>query len=119
MASSYGALRPRNRFGAWLSVILTESGRDDVVGHERNQPSYLYAISGSGAELWRYQLPLTGTGNESADRVQIGDVTGDGKNEVIVGDAASTLFVFDNKRDGLVYTRRAFLHQFDCVGRRG
>jgi hypothetical protein len=73
-------------------------GRDDVAAYEYESPHYLYAIGASGAELWRRPLPVTGTGNEIADHIRIGDVTGDGRNEIIVGVSGyAGVFVFDNQ----------------------
>jgi hypothetical protein len=72
-------------------------GRDDVAAYEYQSPNYLYAIGASGAELWRRRLAVTGSGNEFADHIRIGDVTGDGRNEVIVGVAGyGGVFVFDS-----------------------
>jgi hypothetical protein len=73
-------------------------GHDDVAAYGGFQPSNLYAISGSGAEFWRYPLP-------AGANVQIGDVTGDGRNEVIAA-STSTLFVFDS--EGSVLFTRTF-----------
>lgn len=77
---------------------INGDGKNDVAGYEAQQPSFLYAIDNRGEELWSYQLPITGSGNEFSDHVKIGNVLGDGKNEVIVGaDASSTLYIFDSQ----------------------
>lgn len=77
---------------------INGDGKNDVAGYEAQQPSFLYAIDNLGEKLWTYQLPITGSGNEFSDHVKIGNVLGDGKNEVIVGaDASSTLYIFDGQ----------------------
>lgn len=77
---------------------INGDGKNDVAGYEAQQPSFLYAIDNRGEEIWSYQLPITGSGNEFSDHVKIGNVLGDGKNETIVGaDASSTLYIFDNQ----------------------
>jgi hypothetical protein len=76
-------------------------GVNDVAGYESQLPSFLYAIKSDGTLLWKYQLPKTGTGIESSDHVKIADVTGDGRNEVIVGaPGASAVYIFN--KDGVV-----------------
>lgn len=77
---------------------INGDGKNDVAGYEAQQPSFLYAIDNLGEKLWSYQLPITGSGNQFSDHVKIGNVLGDGKNEVIVGaDASSTLYIFDSQ----------------------
>lgn len=76
-------------------------GINDVAGYESQLPSFLYAIKNDGTLLWKFQLPRTGSGNEVGDHVKIADVTGDGRNEVIVGaPGASAVYVFN--KDGVV-----------------
>lgn len=72
-------------------------GINDVVGYESQLPSFLYAIKGNGTLLWKYQLPITGSGNDLGDHIKIADVTGDNMNEVIVGaDASSVVYIFNS-----------------------
>jgi hypothetical protein len=86
--------------GVWRVAIgdIDGDGKNDVAGIEPQSPFFLYAIDGSGTQLWNYQLPTTGSGFEWADQIKIGHVTGDRKNDVVVGtNVSGRLLIFDSQ----------------------
>ena len=92
--------------GVWNVAIgdIDGDGINDVAGYDNQLPSFLYAIKNDGTLLWKAQLPITGSGNEIGDHVKIADVTGDGRNEVIVGPPGSSIVSIFNKEGVFLYS---------------
>lgn len=93
--------RFETQYGVWNIAIgdIDGDGINDVAGYEAQLPSFLYAIKNDGTLLWKVQLPKTGSGNEVSDHLKIADVTGDGRNEIIVGPPGASAVTILN-RDG-------------------
>jgi len=64
---------------------ITGDGLADVVGMLAQSPSIVYAFDHAGQSLWEYTLPVTGSGNQVSEHIQIADIDDDGSNEIVVG----------------------------------
>ena len=76
------------RFSDGLAVgDLNRDGSVEIVAQERaNTASSVVMISNNGAELWRVPLP-----DQSYCAITLADVTGDGIQEILVGDRAAKI----------------------------
>jgi FG-GAP-like repeat len=109
-----GLVVGRGGWQVFLSIVgvgdLNDDGTDDLIAQKTNGDLMLYRGTGSGTNLFAASQNRIGTSFRGSLLTSIGDLTGDGRTELLYRDAAGLVWRYDSKAGTLpIGTRSSYI----------